>query len=79
MFISPSYIFICTLKNGTYFSLKNHGNLPKGKLKLSFGLMPKIPDPVPESALELSVNQIRTSWVFVSPIIPVYNDTDDLQ
>jgi DNA repair photolyase len=25
------------------------------------------------------VNQIRTSWVFVSPIIPVYNDTDDLQ
>jgi hypothetical protein len=31
----------------------------KGKLKLLFGLKPKIPDPVPEAALELSVNQIR--------------------
>jgi hypothetical protein len=36
-------------------------NLPKRKIKLLFGLMPKIPDPVPELALEPSVNQIRAS------------------
>jgi hypothetical protein len=34
-------------------------NLPKGKLKLLFGLKPKTPDPVPESALDPSVNQVR--------------------
>jgi len=35
---------------------KNRGKLPKGKIKLLSGLMPKIPDPVPELALEPSVN-----------------------
>jgi hypothetical protein len=29
--------------------------LPKGKLKLLFGLMPEIPDPVPDDTLDLSV------------------------
>jgi hypothetical protein len=36
-------------------------NLLKGKIKLLFGLMPKIPDPVPELPLEPSVNQIGAS------------------
>jgi hypothetical protein len=36
-------------------------NLPKGKLKVPFGYKPKIPDPVPDSALEPSVNQIKSS------------------
>ena len=56
-------------------------NLPRGKLKFLLGLRPKMPDPVPELALEPSVNQIqsilRENWVFVSPIIPVYHDIED--
>jgi len=40
---------------------KSVANLLSGKLKLLFGLKPKMPDPVPELALELSVNQIRAS------------------
>jgi hypothetical protein len=42
-----------------YFNLKTVANLPKEKLKIPVGLKPKIPDPVPELALEPSVYQIR--------------------
>jgi hypothetical protein len=38
------------VKNGIYFSLKNHGKFTQRAVKLLFGLMPEIPDPVPESA-----------------------------
>jgi hypothetical protein len=40
---------------------KTMANLPKAKLKLLFGLTPKIQDPVPRFALEPSVNQFRVS------------------
>jgi hypothetical protein len=62
------------------FRFEKLANLPKGKLILLFDLKRKIPDPVPELALEPSVNQIRASsgntGSFFSPIIPVYNDED---
>jgi hypothetical protein len=41
------------------FKFEKLANLPKEKLKLMFGLKPKFPDPVPELALEPSVNHIR--------------------
>jgi hypothetical protein len=43
------------------FQFEKLAYLPKGKHKLLFGLRPKIPAPVPESALDPSVNQIRAS------------------
>jgi hypothetical protein len=43
------------------FQFEKLASLPKGKLKLLFGLKLKMPDPVPESALEPSENQIRAS------------------
>jgi len=55
-------------------------NLPSEKLKPLFGLRPKILEPVPELALEPSVNQTRASSGkagSISPIIPVYNDIED--
>jgi hypothetical protein len=53
-------------------------NLPSRKLKLLFGLKPKIPDTVPELALEPSVNQIRASSKSTGSLfLPVYNETED--
>jgi hypothetical protein len=53
-------------------------NLPKEKPRLLFGLMPKIPDPVPEGILDLLVIQTRESsrdhQVCIPPVIPVNND-----
>ena len=43
------------------FQFEKLANLPRGKLKLLLGLRPKMLDPVPELALEPSVNQIRAS------------------
>jgi hypothetical protein len=40
---------------------KTVANLTKGKPRLLFGLIPKIPDPVLEDILDPSVNQIRVS------------------
>jgi hypothetical protein len=40
---------------------KTVANLPKRELKLLFGLKPQITDPVPKSALEPSLYQIRAS------------------
>jgi hypothetical protein len=43
------------------FQSERLANLLKERLKLQFGLTPKIPDPVPECSLDPSVNQTRES------------------
>jgi hypothetical protein len=51
-------------------------NLPREKLQLLSGLMPWIPDPVPESALDPSVNQIRASAGISGYTIYIYHGTE---
>jgi len=64
------------------FQFERLANLPNGKLKLLFGLM-KNASPCPRVRLR-TVNEpdqsiLREHWVFIFPVIPVYDKTEDLE
>ena len=62
------------------FQFEKLENLSTRKLKLLFGLRPKMPDRPrvsPRAVSEPDQSILREHWVFIFPIIPVYNDTED--
>jgi hypothetical protein len=81
MFISPSYIFTCTLKNGIYFGFKNHGIFTQREAETFIWSYAKNTRPCPSvspgTISEPDQSILREHWVFFSSIIPVYNNTED--